>query len=163
MYNEEKKNLIVKDSRNGKGIFGKKDFEIDDIIFQVTGKLIAGDEDDDIDDETRDNTYRYNTDTYISPKGRIGDMLNHSCNPNAKVTKEGDRLLIRAIKNIIIGKEITIDYSTIIAADDIWVMECNCGSTKCRGKIGKFKLLPIAIKNKYITENIVPEYIVQIS
>jgi len=156
------KDLLVSESRNGKGIFTNKDFIKDECVFEVTGKLITCDEDDDMDEETRSNTYRYDENLYISPKGKIGDFLNHSCNPNAKVLKKGKKLFIYAIKSIAKGREVLIDYSTIIARDDSWKMKCNCGSSICRKKISKFALLPKILQEKYRKQNIVPGYILEI-
>jgi SET domain-containing protein len=128
----------------------------------VKGYFISGDVDEDIEESVRDNAYRYDADRYISPQGKIGDMLNHSCNPNAKVSKEGDKLLVRAIKHIPVGKEVVIDYATITGADDIWSMKCNCGSTKCRGKIVPFKRLPKELRDTYKKLGIVPAHILAI-
>ncbi len=157
----EKKNLTVAKSRNGLGVFAVQDFEKGDIVFEVRGKLITCDVDDDLDDRTRENAFRYDDDLYLSPAGMIGDFLNHSCNPNAKVAKEGKKLFIRAIKTISKNKEVLIDYSTIIASDDSWTMKCNCGSTKCRGVIKKFRLLPSALREKYISNKMVPQHILE--
>ncbi len=154
--------LIVKKARNGNGIFATRTFAKNEPIFEVKGKLITCDKEDDIDEETRANTYRYDENLYISPKGKIGDFLNHSCNPNAKVLKNGKKLFIFAIKNIPKEREVVIDYSTIIASDDSWKMKCNCGSSICRKNIGKFNLLPIKLKDKYKAKKIVPEYITKI-
>ncbi len=151
--------LTVAASRNGRGIFTTRSFAAGETVFEVTGRLITCDEDEDVDEETRSNTYRYDENLYLSPKGRIGDFLNHSCNPNARVVKEGKNLFIEAIRTIAQGKEVLIDYSTITASDDIWKMKCNCGSAKCRKNIGRFVSLPKEIKKKYIEKEIVPEYI----
>jgi uncharacterized protein len=155
----EKKNLIIKKSRNGRGIFTRKAFVPEETIFQVVGKRIECNEEDDIDDETRNNTYRFDEDLYISPAGRIGDFLNHSCEPNAKVVKKNNRLFIVAVSLIPEGQEVTIDYSTIIASDDSWDMKCNCGTKSCRGLVKEFKSLPPATKKKYLSLGMVPAYI----
>ena len=159
---KESINLMVTKSKNGNGIFTKRNFAAQEIVFEVTGTFISCNEEEDLDEEARSNIYRYDENLYISPKGKIGNFLNHSCNPNAKVSKIGKRLFIFVIKNIPKEKEVTIDYSTIIASDDLWKMKCNCGSSICRKKVGKFNLLPIKLKDKYKTKKIVPEYITKI-
>lgn len=158
----ENEDLFITKSRNGSGVKVKRTFNKSENIFEVNGILMTCNEDDDVDDETRNNTYRYDEDLYLSPKGGIGDFLNHSCNPNSRLIKVGKKIFISAIKKILPKREVLIDYSTIIASDDSWKMKCNCGSVRCRGKIGKFKLLPKDIKEKYIKNNIVPEYILEI-
>jgi hypothetical protein len=149
----------VKQAKNGQGIFAKKDFNGEDIIFEVKGTLVSCDIDEELDEETRSNTFRFDEEWYLSPKGELGDYLNHSCEPNSAVVKRDDKLLVVAVKDIETGEEITIDYSTIIASDDDWVMRCNCGSQNCRGLIGQFELLPKVLKSKYIRQGMVPEYI----
>jgi SET domain-containing protein len=161
MTQSEKKNLTVAKSRNGLGIFALRDFVKEEVVFEVRGSLLTCNEDDVVDEQTRSNTFRYDDDLYLSPAGTVGDFLNHSCNPNAKVAKEGKKLFIRAIKTISKNKEVLIDYSTIIASDDSWTMKCNCGSTKCRGVIKKFRLLPSALREKYISNKMVPQHILE--
>ncbi len=160
---KEKKELIIKKARNGKGIFVNKIFLLGDTLFQVTGTFVTCNEEDDMDEEARANTYRYDEDLYISPHNRIGDFLNHSCEPNSRVVKRNKKLFVQALSSIKKGEEILIDYSSIIADDDSWTMKCNCGSQKCRGKIKNFNSLPIKLKKLYIENSIVPDYILRIS
>ena len=151
--------LTIKKSRNGRGIFAKKDFLKGESLFEVKGKFISGDVDEDIDERTRDNAFRFDKERYVSPGRGIGNFLNHSCNPNSRVVKIKGRLIIAAIKPIRRGDEVAIDYSTILAADDIWEMKCNCGAPDCRKVIKRFVSLPKPIKQKYIDQRIVPKYI----
>jgi SET domain-containing protein len=159
---KEKQNLEIQPARNGRGIFAKRDFLPEEIIFEVRGIVRSGNEDESMDEQTRDNMYRYDADSYISPEGTLGDLLNHSCNPNARIIKKDGALYIEAIRRIQKDREICMDYSTIIARDDCWRMRCNCGSKKCRGVVGAFRKLPEAIRQNYIKRQIVPEYILEI-
>lgn len=72
--------------------------------------------------------------------------VNHSCEPNAGI-KGSVRLY--ALKNINIGDEITIDYSTT-ETDDHWFMKCNCGKIGCRKKIGPIFTLNNKIFSSYL-------------
>ncbi len=159
---KENKLLYVKKSRNGKGIFLKKAVSAGDILFRFTGKLITCEEDEEVDEKTRSNTIRFNNDKFLSPKGKIGDYINHSCNPNTKIIKRNNKLLIIAIKNILKSREVSFDYSTVLANDDMWIMKCNCGSKNCRKIIKKFSSLPKKIRDRYISGEIVPAYILKI-
>ena len=156
---KENKNLLVKKSRNGRGIFAKKDFLPEEIIFEVTGEFTTCDLEDEMDEKTRANTYRYDKKLYISPKGRVGDFLNHSCNPNSKVAKNNGKLFIVSIGSIPKNTECTIDYSTILATDDIWEMKCNCGSKNCRGIVKEIGSLPKKTIKKYLVSDMIPDYI----
>lgn len=149
----------VKKSRNGKGLFAVKDFDKQDTLLEIKGVLIFCYEEDDLDEKTRSNTIRFDGEMYLSPKGELGDFVNHSCEPNSKIFKNKGKLYLVAIKNIAKGEEITFDYSTIIASDDFWTMKCNCGSTTCRGTIGQFKKLPKKLRDKYLSLKMVPRYI----
>ena len=84
--------LMVKRTRNGRGIIATRVFSQRDIVFEVLGKRVTLEEDW-LTQKDRDNTYRYSSHYYISPKGKIGDFLNHSCKPNSFVKKTGTRLL----------------------------------------------------------------------
>ncbi len=112
-----------------------------------------------VDKKTQANTYRYDKNTYISPMGRIGDLLNHSCNPNCKVVKKEGKLLIVSVSPIFQDEEVTIDYSTILGVDDDWEMKCNCGSENCRRMISRVDSLPEMIIQKYCSLGMIPDYI----
>lgn len=155
------KNIGVEKTRNGYGIFAKKDFSKGEEIFEINGKLMTLYEDEIIDKKIRDNAFRFSKDKYISPQGEIGDFLNHSCNPNSGIIKTGSKLFLIAVRNIKRGEEITMDYSTIIADDDIWEMNCNCGEKECRSTIKNFGALSKKLKEKYLNLGIVPDYISQ--
>lgn len=153
--------LEVKPSRNGSGVFAKKNFGPGDIVLPITGKLITCYLDDDIDERTRDNTFRFDEQRYVSPDGDA-QFVNHSCEPNTKIVKKNRKLFIVAIRTIIKGEEIVFDYSTTLASNDIWKMKCNCGSKICRGVVKRFILLPKALRERYVQEKTVPEYILKL-
>lgn len=58
-------------------------------------------------------------------------LLNHSCEPN--VIDFGLDFGI-AVRTILPGQQITIDYSTFYA-DDHWEFQCKCGTKNCRNRI----------------------------
>lgn len=153
--------LTVMPSRNGFGVFAQKKFEGGEVVFTVLGKLITCYLDDDIDDRTRDNTFRFDSERYVSPKG-LAEYINHSCQPNTKIIKKNRKLFVVAIQKIPKGEEVVFDYSTILARDDTWTMKCNCGSDMCRGVVKRFCLLPKALKERYVKGRIVPSYIVEL-
>ena len=159
---KEKKLFQVKKTRNGKGVFARVGFKKDKKLFEVRGKFVTCDEDEDMDETERSNAYRFDKQLFISPKNKLADMVNHSCVPNAKVVKEKDKLYIFSICDILKGSEILIDYSSIIAKDDIWDMKCNCGADKCRKTIKRFADLPRSIQKLYIRDKVVPNFILKI-
>jgi hypothetical protein len=156
------KDVIVKKSRNGRGVFVRRDFIVGETLFQIKGKLITCYEDENIDEETRSNTIRFNKGYFLSPKGNFGNFTNHACNPNARLVKRGGKLFIVALADIEKGEEVTFDYSTVLARDDVWTMNCKCKEKNCRKVVKKFSTLPAKIKKDYISRKIVPKYILNI-
>jgi hypothetical protein len=155
--------LYIEKSINGKGIFTDKTVTAGKQLFEVTGKIVHYTKTFNTKGSLVNNTFRYNEEHYLSPQGKIGDYLNHSCNPNCKIVKKGKKLFVVALKPIKPKQEITIDYSTILANDDIWTMKCKCGSKKCRGKITNISKLPPKLFKKYTKEKIIPDYIQKIN
>jgi SET domain-containing protein len=89
----------------------------------------------------------------------MGSFLNHSCEPNSKIVKRDRKLYAVALENISLNKEVTFDYSTILGDDDIWKMDCKCGTRSCRKRIRRFGSLPRQTKDEYIRLGMVPPYI----
>ncbi len=153
------RSIAVKKSTIGKGIFVQKKFNAGQILFQIQGRVMHHTESEKIGGTFTDNTYRFGSETYLSPQGYVGDYLNHSCEPNAGIIKIKNKLYLKSIQTISSSQEITIDYSTILGNDDIWTMRCKCGHAACRKIISKFGKLPSHIQQKYITLGVVPRYI----
>lgn len=154
--------LVVKKSRNGLGIFTAQTFKNATVLFPVRGKRMNYKKVDAIGGTFQDNTFRYGPETYISPQGELADYQNHSCEPNAKVVKKDGKLYVVSIRALRKNEEILIDYSTILAQDDVWTMRCNCGSKQCRKKIVHYTKLPKVTLEKYKTKSIIPPYILHI-
>ena len=86
--------------------------------------------------------------------------MNHSCDPNIIIKHETiARSKFYAMKDIKKGEQLTYDYG-VNALDHIgkggyitqgaWIMECKCGSKKCRKRISAdFLKQPIEIQRKY--------------
>ena len=69
--------------------------------------------------------------------GNAARWLNHSCQPNCEAFHDAERILIRALRRVPAGTELTIDYNLIVEdQDDPEVRElyaCACGARRCRG------------------------------
>ena len=154
--------VYIKKSKNGRGLFAKRNIHKGEVISLIKGSLITCNEDDDLDEQTRSNTIRFNDEKFLNPKGEIGELINHSCSPNSKIVKASNKMYVRAIENISKDTERVFDYSTVLANDDIWQMKCNCGEKGCRKVIKMFKTLPSKTKQHYIKNKIVPKYILHI-
>lgn len=106
-----------------------------------------------------DNCFRFGPETYLDPGDGAGAYLNHSCEPNAYISKSNNRLFLIALTSIRRNDEIAIDYSTILGDDDIWTMRCHCGRRSCRGTIKRFGTLRAVLREWYIDHGAVPKYI----
>ncbi len=154
--------LEVRPVRNGLGIVALKPFASGAAICQVRGKIVTGRtvwRYWDTDPRRGANCFRYDAEHYLDPEGGIGAWANHSCNPNAGVIKSGRRLLLQAIKAIAAGDEVTHDYSTLLGADDVWKMQCNCGAAHCRKVVRNISRLPAGVLARYRRLGIIPEFI----
>lgn len=70
-------------------------------------------------------------------KGNSARWINHACAPNCESEIDGDRVFIRAIRNIRAGEELNYDYGLVI--DEPYTAKlkaeyaCRCGARNCRG------------------------------
>lgn len=118
---------------HGQGLFTKKCFNLGSDILRMGGCLFHI-------SARKSSNVMPSTTTALSeevllaepPAGSkdFSDYLNHSCNPNIGFR---DALSIIAIKDIIAGEELTIDYS-FFECDSTWKLKntCNCGAHCCR-------------------------------
>lgn len=132
-----------------KGIFAKKDIKKGEKILEFIG-LVANF----AQDNPGDHSIQIDVDRFMD-LDEPGRSINHSCNPNAGIMND---ITLVAIKDIKIGEEIFIDYSTTMD-EDYWTMECNCREPNCRGKIKDFKHLPEKLRKKYLDLGIVQKFI----
>lgn len=60
--------------------------------------------------------------------------INHSCEPNAFMQIVRGHILFIALRDIVPGEEITIDYESTLHPD---TKRCICGAQNCRGTINR--------------------------
>lgn len=78
---------------------------------------------------------------YLGPSGRVDDLINHSCDPNAGLRFHGGAVFLVALRPIPPGEEVSWDYSSSLQGSG-WRMTCDCRSPLCRGVIADFVTLP---------------------
>jgi len=64
--------------------------------------------------------------------GSGAEYVNHSCEPNVRARKIGDRIVYYSRRAIAEGEELTIDYRFPADMDPV---PCRCGAAACRGTI----------------------------
>ena len=107
------------------------------------------------------NCFRLAGDRYLDPSGELGAFANHGCRPNVIVVVRGDRLAFRAVRPIRPGDEVLHDYATLLGADDVWTMRCQCGWRGCRGRVERFDRLPGRVRRDYEAMGAIPTYILR--
>jgi uncharacterized protein len=123
------KNVVVRRSSAGLGLFANRDFKKGDAVIEYTGKTISEEEAQrrggkylfELNDKwTIDGTTRTNTARYI----------NHSCKPNCfpELTENEKRVFIMAKKNIKCGEELTYNYGKYYFDTFIKPVGCKCAS-----------------------------------
>lgn len=123
-------------SRTGLGLFATKPIKSGKKIIRYKGPLVTNDE-----AEKLDNKYLFEVSKKwtINGAGRanIARYANHACKPNAEsdVSAKKRRVIIRAIRDIEPGEEITYDYG-----DDyfkIFLKPAGCKCASCEKKRAK--------------------------
>jgi len=84
-------------------------------------------------------------DQYLGASGEADDYVNHSCEPNAGF-RNGPVLV--AIRDIEPHEEITWDYSTAIDEAGFQGFPCQCGATRCRGRVHSFRNLDLQTRER---------------
>jgi SET domain-containing protein len=151
--------VVVKQARNGVGLFAARAYEMGETILHIAGRIVRHELLWKRGGTFADNCFRFGPETYLDPGDELGAYVNHSCGPNGGIRKKNNRLYLFAARPIAKGREITIDYSTILG-DDIWTMTCNCGRASCRGRVRRFGTLPPSLQRKYLRAGMVRDYIV---
>ncbi len=154
--------LRIERVRNGRGLVANRAFTSGALITPLRGRVVSA--------RTvwgwwrrqarrAANCIRFDADRYLDPAGEWGEFANHGCRPNAAIMRERGRLVLRALRRIRAGDEVLHDYSTLLGADDVWSMRCDCGDRGCRGMVRRFDRLPSATRRRYAAAGAVPAFI----
>ncbi|MBI2612642.1 SET domain-containing protein-lysine N-methyltransferase [Candidatus Kaiserbacteria bacterium] len=117
--------VLVQDSKiEGKGVFAGRDFLKDETVIRwQTQVRLSREEARDLPGSVQKYLSRIKDNLYAL-LGSPERYVNHSCDPNTKVTGNAD-VAIRDIKK---GEEITADYREELVPVSF---ACNCGSANC--------------------------------
>lgn len=154
--------VLVAPARVGRGLFAGRDFRRLETVLVIRGRVVHYDLLWQREGSAFSaNCIRFGPETYLDPGDGPARYLNHSCVPNAAITKLANRLYLVAARRIARGEEIVFDYSTTIGDDDVWRMRCQCGRPSCRRLIRNFGSLPIERRAYYLANGFVPPFIVR--
>ena len=129
-----KKLFRVGRSRTGLGLFAAAPIKKKTFIVEYRGRRLTTEQADKL--QARGNRYLYEINSRWTVDGtsrnNLGRYANHSCRPNAESHQLNGKVIIRAIRNIKPGDEITYDYGTDYYKNVITPSRCKC--VKCREK-----------------------------
>jgi SET domain-containing protein len=127
-----KRSFRVGRARTGLGLFATEPIKKRTFIVEYKGRKLTTEQADIL--EARGNRYLYEINSRWTIDGttrkNLGRYANHSCRPNAESHSIGHKVILRAIKNIKPGDEITYDYGKDYLANVITRRGCKCD--KCR-------------------------------
>ena len=135
----------VRDSGvHGKGVYAVRPLKAGDVVLEYKGEIITWQEALDRhphDPEQPNHTFYFHLDDghVIDGKhlGNSAKWINHSCEPNLEAEQEGDRVFLRALRDITPGEELFFDYGLVIDSRITPTLKkeyaCWCGTPSCRG------------------------------
>jgi SET domain-containing protein len=117
------------DTIEGRGMFARERINKGEIITLWGGDVVDREFWETLGDHQQRQSAQIEENFYlVSSKPGPGDFVNHSCDPNAGLDGQ---IVIRAMRDIEPGEEITIDYA-MVDGDPRDEFECLCGSPRCR-------------------------------
>jgi SET domain-containing protein len=118
-------------SRTGFGLFATGPFKKGEFVAEYWGRIIDNDEAD-----ASNSKYLFELNTRWTVDGstrkNIARYINHSCRPNAEADVVRGKIIVRTIKKIEEGDEITYNYGKNYFKAFIGEKGCRC--VKCREK-----------------------------
>ncbi|MDQ2879648.1 MAG: SET domain-containing protein [Pseudomonadota bacterium] len=150
--------FAVGETHLGKAVHAAQGFAAGEEIVRFTGRRFRADRVPGVLRGAADRFVQVAPHHLMGPSGRIDDLINHSCAPNAglRFTDAGPVLI--AIRPIAAGEEIAWDYSTTLKESN-WHMLCQCRSADCRRVIGNFATLAPERQEWFRSHNFVAPYL----
>ena len=156
-YRAQANPFAVAESHLGKAVFAARPFAEGETLLRFSGRRGRGAPPES--HGAQDRHVQIGPDEYLGPSGRVDDLINHSCQPNAGVHFDaGGTMFLVALRPIGQGEEISWDYSTTLKDSD-WRMACDCRAPDCRGVIGNFDTLPAERQRWFIERGLVAPYL----
>ena len=146
----------------GHGVFAHEHIDRGDIIAVFDGIIYQAEKLSDLNDSFLiDHVIQIGESSYLYHERGLSEYLNHSCAPNCGVRNGPDNTIeIVTRRAVQVGEELTWDYET--SEDSDWEMNnCQCGSDACRGTIRAYRYLPNVVKQQYLNEGLVLDWLRQ--
>ena len=120
---------------HGKGLFANAAISCGEVVAVKGGYVLPSSTWKELEGQLGPAEIQIAEDLFVAPVGqdeRDGSMLyiNHSCDPNCAIQGQ---IVFVAMRDIEAGEELSHDWAT---TDDMdYVLDCNCGTSKCRGTV----------------------------
>lgn len=123
--NSNQKNVVVRRSFAGLGLFAARDFHRGECVIEYIGRRVRSNEGDELFNRY---VFRVNTKWDIdgSVRWNTARYVNHSCRPNCDAVNIDNRIWIVAKKKIVAGEELTYDYGKEYFEEYIEPNGCRC-------------------------------------
>lgn len=129
---------------HGKGVYAIRPIPAGAKVLEYKGEIISWQEALDRhphDPEQPNHTFYFHLDDgHVIDgkyKGNSAKWINHSCAPNMEAEQDGNRVFLKALRDIEVGEELFFDYGLIIDARMTAKLKkeyaCWCGAPTCRG------------------------------
>ncbi|WP_188054602.1 SET domain-containing protein [Sphingosinithalassobacter sp. CS137] len=148
----------VEENHLGKAVYAATRFAPGDTLLEFTGRRFRADQIPSIMHGRSDRFVQVTPDHYMGPSGRLDDLVNHSCDPNAGLRFVDEGVFLVAVRDIAPGEEVTWDYSTTLTQSN-WHMICQCRAETCRRVIGNFESLDPDRQEWFRARNLVAPYL----
>ncbi|WP_294046431.1 SET domain-containing protein [Sphingomonas sp.] len=148
----------VGETHLGRAVFAGRDFASGETLMPFTGRRFRSDRLPSLARGRADRFVQVTPSHVMGPSGRIDDLINHSCAPNAGLRFGADGVRLVALREIAAGEEIAWDYSTTLAESN-WHMICQCRAPDCRRVIGNFATLSPERQEWFRARNLVAPYL----
>jgi len=152
---------IVKFKKIGRGIVARQDIPAGTVIGDYLGRLIDDKEVDCLERLYKGECYalHYWKDLSVFPldvKAPGVHLLNNSCTNNCSTFFYYGHSLIFALRKILAGEELSLDYLFELENNEEYAANCHCGSPLCRGtmytsaeNLKRYKYFCRALVKKY--------------
>ncbi|RYD65679.1 MAG: SET domain-containing protein-lysine N-methyltransferase [Sphingomonadales bacterium] len=150
--------FAVAENHLGKAVFATAHFAEGDMLIEFTGRRFRADQVPSLMRGGGDRYVQVTPDHYMGPSGRIDDLVNHSCAPNAGLRFTDNGIFLVAVRAILPGEEISWDYSTTLRESN-WHMICQCRAPECRRVIANFDALDPDRQEYFRSRNLVAPYL----
>ncbi len=131
---------------HGTGLFARDTHRAGDILCQYSGRKVSAPPPPDSSGLTFG--FELSEGSWIdgSDPDNLARHANHSCEPSTEAVREGDSIMLVAIRDLQPGEELTFDYGFGLA--DCLAHPCHCGSKGCPGRIIAAPLRPLLRRQK---------------